>query len=102
MPPTALSNLEIMNLMAPLHTDWECCEEGKSIRRKFATKGFKQALALTNLSSTVAEQNNHHPDICLGWGYCHITFTTHSISALTMLDIECAKELDALCETLAS
>ena len=100
MAPKTLSPSDIEALLADLHPDWQCSDDGKKINRKFPTKDFDQALAITNLCATVAEQYNHHPDICLGWGYCHVEFTTHSISALSMLDINCAKALDEIIKTV--
>jgi len=94
MTPKALTIDDIKTLKVDLHNDWLQSDDGKSLTRKFNTKGFDHALAITNLCSTIADDYNHHPDICLGWGYCHVSFTTHSISALSMLDFDCARELD--------
>lgn len=96
MRPAILSDSQKQESLNKLHADWTLLADGNSIRREFKTKAFKQALSLTTLCGMLAEEQNHHPDISLGWGYCHITFTTHSASALTSLDIECAKKLDTL------
>lgn len=102
MAPSALNVEEIKRQKKNLHPDWQMGEDGKSLTRKFTTKGFNQALAITNLCATIADENNHHPDICLGWGYCHVSFTTHSASALTVLDFDCAKALDERCDSLVN
>lgn len=96
MRPSILSDSQKQELLNELHVDWTLSADGNSISREFKTKAFKQALSLATLCGILAEERNHHPDICLGWGYCNITFTTHSASALTSLDIECAKNLDTL------
>lgn len=100
MTPTVLANEEIAQHMTELHPAWSVSSSGNTLVREFKTKGFQQALALTNLCGALAEEKNHHPDIRMGWGYCEISFTTHSKRALTSLDIECAKILDKLCNSL--
>jgi 4a-hydroxytetrahydrobiopterin dehydratase len=53
-------------------------------------------MSIANVVSVLAEEENHHPDICLGWGYCQISFTTHSVKGLTEIDFRCARKLDTL------
>lgn len=100
MSPTPLTIESIQQSLSGLHKDWCYREEERCITREFKTQGFNQALLVTNLCASVAEHHNHHPDISLGWGYCSVTFTTHSAKALTALDIDCARKLDVLCSGL--
>ncbi len=96
MPPKTLSAEDIAGAMAELHADWQYSSNTHAISREFKTRDFAEALLVTNLVAAVAERHNHHPDIKMGWGYCHIEFTTHSTQSLTELDIRCAKKLDGL------
>ena len=82
-----------------LHPDWILSLEGKSITRKISTRDFNHSLALVRQVAELAEKINHHPDIALGWGYCNISYTTHSISRLSELDFRCAEQVDALLST---
>lgn len=66
------------------------------IKRSFEFKNFKQVMFFMNAVAWVAEQEGHHPDVELGYNYCHISFTTHAIDGLSDNDFICAAKVDAL------
>lgn len=70
--------------------------DGGSLTRRYKTKNFAQALMLVNAVGYLAEQEGHHPDISLGWGYAEVSFTTHSVEGLSENDFICAAKLDAM------
>lgn len=76
--------------------DWQVSEDGQSITRELRFKGFAKATYAANLAIWLADQTNHHPDICLGYGYCRISYTTHEIGGLSEPDFICAERFDAL------
>lgn len=75
---------------------WSLSEDGQSIARHHAVKGFARAVEMANLAAWLGNSRNHHPDVCFGWGYCRISFTTHDAGGLTEADFACAARLDAL------
>ena len=87
-------------LSSELHNDWQVSTDQTTITRTIKTKNFADAMAVTQITALLAENENHHPDICLGWGYCRLAFTTHSKKELTELDFRCARKLDTLLQTL--
>ncbi len=44
----------------------------------------------------IAESENHHPDICYGWGYCTVTLYTHKIGGLHENDFILAAKINRL------
>ena len=44
----------------------------------------------------VANTEDHHPDLSVGYNYCDVTFSTHSIGGLSENDFICAAKLDRL------
>jgi 4a-hydroxytetrahydrobiopterin dehydratase len=44
----------------------------------------------------IAEQEQHHPDIGLGWGRVDVTTYTHSVNGLTENDFILAARINAL------
>ena len=64
------------------------------IFRKFNFKNFNKALHFTNLVGELAEEEGHHPDISLGWGYCLIMIHTHAIKGLSINDFILAAKID--------
>lgn len=79
---------------------WELLEEeGKplKIRRKFILKDFKQALDFVNKVGTLAESENHHPNINLyDFKKVNITNYTHAIGGLSENDFILAAKINQL------
>ena len=94
LPP--LSSERVNTLFMELHTDWDLEADGQSLMRKFKFKGFAKAVYLSNLCAWLADQQGHHPDIAFGWGYCHVTLTTHNTGSLSENDFIWAAKLDQL------
>jgi 4a-hydroxytetrahydrobiopterin dehydratase len=67
-----------------------------SIRRNFRFADFVHALAFVNAAGWIAERQNHHPDLELGWGRCLVSFSTHDVGGLSMNDFICAAKVDTL------
>ena len=86
---------EVQQMLGEL-TDWHLADDGRSIRRRFAFKGFLKAVEMANLAAWVGNKQNHHPDITFGYGYCEVAYTTHAADGLTRNDFICAARLDAL------
>lgn len=91
----ALDAARIRELVALLPA-WETGQDGAEIRRQFKFADFSRALAFVNALGWIAEQENHHPDLELGWGRCLVRFSTHDVGGLSMNDFICAAKTDAL------
>ena len=61
---------------------WELSKDATRISRKFKTKDFAEAQAVANKAGDVAEQEDHHPDIRFGYGWCEVEIQTHAIDGL--------------------
>lgn len=92
-PP--LKQEEIKKLLAEL-PGWEVNKEGTAIKRRFTFKGFYKTMAFVNAIAWIVNQENHHPDMEVGYNYCAVTFTTHAISGLSENDFICAAKVEAL------
>ena len=76
--------------------NWSVNDEQKMIYKKFIFKNFKQSLNFTNKVGELAEEEGHHPDISLGYGYSLIILHTHSIKGLSVNDFIIAAKIDDL------
>jgi 4a-hydroxytetrahydrobiopterin dehydratase len=76
--------------------NWSVNEEQKMIYKKFNFKTFKQALNFINKVGKLADEEGHHPDISLGWGYSLIMLHTHAIKGLSINDFILAAKIDVL------
>ena len=85
-----LSEAEIAHYLT-LFPDWQLTD-GK-LNRQVKVKDFAEALMLANRIGTIAEQENHHPDLLVSWGLLAITIFTHSVKALTENDFILAAKI---------
>lgn len=71
-------------------------EQDNTLQREFSFTDFKSALAFVNKVGELAEEQNHHPDIELGWGRVRVTLSTHSANSITDKDRQLAAAIDTL------
>jgi 4a-hydroxytetrahydrobiopterin dehydratase len=90
----ALTRAEAERLRAKLAADWKLADDAKSIRREFKFKDFYRAMSFTNAIAHIANIEDHHPDIEVGWGYCRVVYSTHAIGGLSENDFICAAKID--------
>ncbi len=93
---STLNEEQIKNLMPQLSSKWEVSKEHSSIKRKLTFNNFYETMAFVNALAWIANIENHHPDLEIGYNYCHITFMTHALKGLTHNDFICAAKLDKL------
>jgi len=82
--------------MAELHADWRLSEDGKSLRRELSFRNFYRTMGFVNALAYLANAEDHHPDLQLGYNYCRVLFTTHEIDGLSVNDFICAAKMDTL------
>ena len=90
-----LSLDEIQKKLSEIN-EWQLNENKEMIFKKFKLKSFKKALNFTNLIGELAEEEGHHPDISIGWGYCLIMIHTHAIKGLSINDFILASKIDQI------
>ncbi len=72
-------------------------EEGVAkLRRQYAFRNFRDALAFTNRVGEMAEGQGHHPDLLTRWGAVEVTWWTHKIRGLHQNDFICAARSNEL------
>ena len=79
-----------------LSADWRLIEDGKALKRNFAFRDFYRTMSFVNALGHIANTEDHHPDMEVGYGYCNVTFSTHAIGGLSVNDFICAAKLDRL------
>ena len=66
------------------------------LEKGFTFPDFQTALDFVNAAGRIAEEQAHHPDICLSWGKAHVTIWTHKIDGLTESDFILAAKIDSI------
>ena len=62
--------------------------------KDFKFKNFQDSQNFVSKVGNIAEEENHHPDISFGWGYCKIKIFTHAIKGLAESDFILAAKID--------
>lgn len=91
----ALSFGEIQELCAAL-PGWAVSDDSKVMSRDFKFKDYHRTLAFVNAVAWIAHQQDHHPDLDVGYGHCLVRYTTHDVGGLSINDFVCAARVDAL------
>jgi 4a-hydroxytetrahydrobiopterin dehydratase len=74
--------------------EWRLDDDAKRLMREFKFGNFAAALAFVDAIGAIAEAEQHHPDICFGWGYAKISLWTHKIDGLHENDFIMAAKFD--------
>jgi 4a-hydroxytetrahydrobiopterin dehydratase len=94
VPP--LTQAQANALCAELHADWKLSPDAKSLRRALKFKDFYRTMSFVNAIAHIANAEDHHPDLEVGYGYCRISYSTHAIGGLSQNDFICAAKIDRL------
>ncbi|MEK8085611.1 4a-hydroxytetrahydrobiopterin dehydratase [Aquabacterium sp. A3] len=68
------------------------------LTRTVECKDFHHTMAFVNAVAWVAHQQDHHPDMLVGYKTCTLRWSTHSVGGLSINDFICAARVDALAQ----
>jgi len=71
-------------------------EIDNTITKSFEFNSYLDGIDFVNAVANVAEQENHHPDISIGYCKVTISLTTHDAGTITEKDYKLAKLIDDL------
>jgi len=91
-----LGRIEAEKLQKELSGEWLLDIEAGAIRRSFAFKDFYRTMSFVNALAHIANIEDHHPDLEVGYNYCRVLFTTHAIKGLSENDFICAAKIDRI------
>ena len=86
---------ELAQLKDQISPHWRV-QDGTSLVRTLRFKDFDRAFERATRVAAVAEEEGHHPELCVGWGHLNIATTTHAVGGLTRNDFILAAKIDAL------
>lgn len=88
-----MRNNEVRSALAKV-AGWTV-EDGK-LSRVFEFTDFHQTMAFVNAVAWLANLENHHPDMEVGYSRCKVCYYTHSIGGLSQNDFICAGKINAM------
>jgi len=90
-----LNEEQINELHDKIESDWMVIE-GRMIRKKYLFEDFKRGMAFVQEAAKLAEEQQHHPDICIHYDNVVVDLTTHAIGGLSENDFIMAAKIDNL------
>lgn len=73
---------------------WEL--QGDTIVKTFSFKNYYETMAFVNAVAFIANREDHHPDMEVGYKTCKVRYTTHAIKGLSDNDFICAAKIEEL------
>lgn len=90
-----MQEADINNKTRLLTPDWKVVDN-KLLKKVFPFENFKRGMAFAQEIAIIAEQQQHHPDICISYTNVEVTLTTHAINGLSDNDFIMAAKIDEL------
>ena len=76
---------------------WVLIEEPiNKIQKVFSFKSYKDSVDFSNKVASLADDEDHHPQILLEWGKVTVIWWSHKIEGLHKNDFICAAKTDKL------
>lgn len=91
-----LTRAEAEKYLKKLAPGWTLGDDARQIRREHRFKDFYRTMSFVNGIAYIANAEDHHPDLEVGYNYCNVRFTTHAIKGLSENDFICAAKIDRL------
>lgn len=89
----ALSPQEVATLLAAV-PGWT--DDGGRLTRTFPFKNYYETIAFVNAIAWISHQQDHHPDLEVGYNRLVVHYSTHSVGGLSENDFICAAKVSAL------
>jgi 4a-hydroxytetrahydrobiopterin dehydratase len=78
-----------------LKNNWEVIDS-KKIKYSFPFENFKRSMAFAQEIARIAEEQDHHPDLCIHYKSVDVELSTHAIGGLSENDFIMAAKIDEL------
>ncbi len=92
-PEHRLDTTQILALLEQLD-GWEIDQE--RLHREFRFSDYKSTMLFVNALAWLAEREDHHPDLEVGYGRVKVAYSTHDVGGLSRNDFICAAKIEAL------
>jgi 4a-hydroxytetrahydrobiopterin dehydratase len=75
---------------------WDLDGTAVAIERTFRFRNYYETIAFVNAQAWIANREDHHPDLQVGYNRCTVRFSTHSVGGLSENDFICAAKINAM------
>ena len=70
--------------------------KNNSISRQFSFDLYMDGIEFVNALALIAEKENHHPDLMIGWRSVQVNYTSHDLGGVTEKCLHMAKLTEQL------
>lgn len=95
-PAQPAPKLEEAAIQAALAGVPEWSELGDTIQRTYQFKNFVESMGFVQQVASIAEADQHHPDMLIRYNKVTLTLSTHDSGGITTKDFDAAAKYDAL------
>ncbi len=74
--------------------DWTLADG--QLQREFRFADYHQTMAFVNAVAELANLEDHHPELVVGYNRCTVRFSTHSAGGISENDFICAAKVDEI------
>ena len=67
-----------------------------ALRKTYRFKNYYETLAFVNAVAYMVHQEDHHPDLHVGYDRCEVRYNTHSVNGISENDFISAAKADAI------
>jgi len=95
----ALNEQELQERLKDMAPEWKVGKNEKGvpfIQRVHHASKFMEGIDFVSKVAEAAEKNNHHPDIIINYKRISIRYWTHTVSGVTLADVQMAQKINPL------
>jgi 4a-hydroxytetrahydrobiopterin dehydratase len=95
----ALTEHELEEKLKEMAPEWKTGKNEKEvpyIQRVHHASKFMEGIEFVRKVAEAAEENNHHPDIIINYKRISIRYWTHTVSGVTLADVQMAQKINPL------
>lgn len=85
-------NAESIRGWLSTHKGWK--RQANKLTKDFEFPSFRDSIVFVNRVASVADSNNHHPDIDVRYSRVTVTLSTHDAGGITSKDLDLAEQID--------
>jgi len=91
---TAMNGAEITAQLTALD-GWTL--DAGALKKIYRFRNYYETLAFVNAVAYMVHQEDHHPELHVGYDRCEVRYNTHSVNGISENDFICAAKVDAIC-----
>ena len=94
----ALSATEIVTQLSKLNGEqasgWRLIDG--ALEKTYPFKNYHETIGFVNAIASIANAEDHHPDLAVSYSKCTVRFNTHDVKGISVSDFFCAAKVDGL------